>query len=61
MTSFRVCGEAGFQRRLKNALMRACITGWNDVEIQGEVVAKPKKNTRRGGSGILAITNAGLT
>ena len=22
-------------------------TGWNDVEIQGEVIAKPKKNTRK--------------
>ena len=54
MASSRVWGEAGFQRRLKDALMRACITGWNDVKILGEVVAKPKKNTRRGGSGILA-------
>ena len=32
--------------------MERCIdvligTGWKDVEIQGEVIAKPKKNTRR--------------
>ena len=37
----------GQRLRLKDALMCLYGTGWKDVEIQGEVIAKPKKNTRR--------------
>ena len=33
----------GQRLRLKDALMRSYGMGWKDVEIQEEVIAKPKK------------------
>ncbi|KAL5484079.1 hypothetical protein EMCRGX_G020521 [Ephydatia muelleri] len=33
--------------RVKNALMRTFGTGWKNSDVEGEVIAKPRKNTRR--------------
>ena len=34
----------GAKLRVKDALMR---TGWKNSDVEGEVIAKPRKNTRR--------------
>ena len=32
---------------VKDALMRTFGTGWKNADAEGEVIAKPRKNTRR--------------
>ena len=37
----------GAKLRVKDALMRTFDTGWKNSDVEGEVRAKPRKNTRR--------------
>ena len=37
----------GAKLRVKDALMRTFGTGWKNADVEGEVIAKPRKNTRR--------------
>ena len=37
----------GAKLRLKDALMRMFGVGWKNSDVEGEVIAKPQKNTRR--------------
>ena len=37
----------GAKLRVKDALMRTLDTGWKNSDVEGEVIAKSRKNTRR--------------